>query len=697
MKANLMTANISALANFNREELKLFEKFVEFHQFSPEEYVIHEGDQSTAMFFILKGKASLRRADMELGLLIEGSHFGELGLIAARPRAATIKAAQPLTVAKLTALAYQHMSKTEPQLAIKLTQALISRLGVQLTEMTDNLNLLLQQRSLPRKTHVEIQVNNQLKPVQTGTSFQTLLPKTHQGAVVVAGLFNNRVLSLSSQVFSDGELLPLTTAHWEGQKIYRLSVSLLLLEAAHQINSDIKLSIGMSMGSAQWFDIESSHTFDLNQFIVELTKKMQSLIKNDLPCREEWWTNEEASLYFQEQGDQQVVELLQTSRWSTVPLLTFGRFYTLSLEPLINRASLVQNFEISANDSGTGLVLQTDTKPLELETFSPYIHLMNKHQLWLNSMSLGSVGHFNQLCIQGKVSELIRVVEGFHEKHISQIADTIAHSKTPIKIICISGPSSSGKSTFIKRLSVQLQVNGIKPVAISLDDYYLNRNELIPDENGEFDFESLNTLNLSLLNQQIQELLNGQTIQIARFDFPTGTSVPNGGKKVHLEKNNILLLEGLHGLNPALLFQSDLPLFKIFIQPMASLPFDRLIRVNPSDVRLIRRIVRDRHSRGYSAADNIMRWPSVRKGERMNIYPYINEANAIFDTSLIYEISVLKVYADRYLLEVPRTHPAFTTAERLRRFMDHFISIYPDHVPQTSILREFIGNSGFEY
>jgi len=314
-------------------------------------------------------------------------------------------------------------------------------------------------------------------------------------------------------------------------------------------------------------------------------------------------------------------------------------------------------------------------------------------------LGITSVGKLNEASINGKISEIIRVAEGFHEKQISRIADIIAEQEKKVKIICIAGPSSSGKTTFIKRLTVQLQVNGLSPIAISLDDYYLELNEMKKDENGDYDFEALDALNLRLLGEQFLDILDGKPVRIAHFDFLNNKSFPNGGKEINFGENNILLLEGIHGLNPNLLGKDfdKYKIFKIFIQPMTSLSFDKLLRVNPSDVRLLRRIVRDRHQRGYSTQANIMRWPSVRKGEQTHIFPFIKLADVIFDTSLIYEISVLKVYAERYLLEVPQDDPAYITAYRLRQLIDKFVAIYPDHVPPTSILREFIGGSVFEY
>jgi uridine kinase len=300
--------------------------------------------------------------------------------------------------------------------------------------------------------------------------------------------------------------------------------------------------------------------------------------------------------------------------------------------------------------------------------------------------------------VRGSVPDLIRVSEGFQEKRLSAIADTIRDLGARASVVTIAGPSSSGKTTFIKRLRTQLQVNGIAPVELSLDDYYVDRDRTPRDAAGELDFEAFDALHVDLLREHLARLCAGERVRAARYDFKAGKSHEGGGKELQVGPGQVLMLEGIHGLNPRL--HELVPggrVFGVFVCPLAQLPFDRVLRVHASDVRLLRRIVRDRHTRNLEAAANIARWPSVRAGERKHIFPYQHLAHAVFDSSLIYELSVLKVYAQRYLLEVPPEHPSTTTAFRLLTLLDRFVTIYPDHVPPTSILREFIGGSGFEY
>jgi uridine kinase len=316
---------------------------------------------------------------------------------------------------------------------------------------------------------------------------------------------------------------------------------------------------------------------------------------------------------------------------------------------------------------------------------------------WMRLLGVDSVGTFNRACVNGSVGELIRVSEGYHEKRIAEIADQIK-AREGVRIVAVAGPSSSGKTTFIKRLVVQLRVNGIEPVELSLDDYYLDRARQVKDARGEYDFEALSALDVAQFQADLDVLLAGSPVRPPRYDFQHGVSRPRTGAELRLDDRRVLLTEGIHALNPELYGAHcrSVP-FNVFIHPATSLPFDRLSSLEPADVRLLRRIVRDRHQRGFAALETLARWPSVRRAERLHIFPFQAEADAVFDTSLVYEVSVLRVYAERYLLEVPRASSQGPSARRLRQLLQLFVPIHPDHVPPTSLLREFIGGSGFTY
>ncbi|MCC6554122.1 MAG: cyclic nucleotide-binding domain-containing protein [Polyangiaceae bacterium] len=731
------------IAGLGPEAFKLFASYLEVVSFPAGEIIVQEAAAGQEMYFLLTGEAELRRARVDLGRLGPGAHFGELALIARRLRAASIAAVTPVTLARLSRPRYEAMSAKAPALALRFTQALVGSLGSRLTEMTDSVGLLLHERSLPRRVEVEARIGGEARRVKTGTALQALLPARLDGLPVIAALLNNKAVSLDAPVTSDAIIAPLTTAHWEGKRVYRTSLALLLLEAARRADPAVPLRMGPSIGYAQWVERVSpaegegpAPEIDRVDLARRITREMRAMIAEDVPFRQELWTVEEARSHFEERGQADVARLLRTTRSAAVPLATAGETYLLGMTPLAPSAGRIASFPFrfcADGEAGFGappngerwafLLHYGDEEavppaaggragPAEgcgapaagvPDDLSPGPQGAGKaihgEEPWLRALGVTSVGAFNEACIAGSVSQIIRVSEGLHEKRIGQIADAIAGRAGRVRVICIAGPSSSGKSTFIKRLTVQLQVNGVSPVGISLDDYYLDRERTAKDARGEYDFEAPEALDMELMRGQIRRLLDGERVTLARYDFSTGRSLPSGGPTIALRGSDVLLLEGIHGLNHRLfapiLERSEV--FRVFIQPATGLPFDRLSRVNVSDLRLLRRIVRDRHQRGINAAENIRRWPAVRAGERAHIFPFLGEADAVFDSALVYEPSVLKVFADRYLLEVPQDHPSFVTAHRLRLLLDRFITIYPDHVPPTSILREFIGGSGFEY
>lgn len=699
---------LAELSGLDRER---FAPFLDELWVEPGTVVVREGESDRAMYFVLDGSARISRHGLELGEVSRGGHFGELALIANRPRAATITAATRVELAVLSPERYEDFAAAYPALALRVVHALMGGVAARLVEMTDSVGLLLHERSLPRRTTLEVNVNGASRHAPTGAPLESLLPEHVEGRLVVAALVDRKALSLVSPLSSDCSVEALTVDHWEGQRIYRQSQSLVLMEAARRLNPSLDLRMGHSVGFAQRVVVGGARAQDLSQLAGELESRMRALVEEDASFREEWWTVDEAKAHFATVGWTDVARLLEIWREPAVPLVACGEVYALRLGALLpSTGKLSPEFRVLADEgallmvySGPAGAKEPPSVPASLvqqaREVSHQASTMTRDQdRWLETLGITSIGDFNRACIRGDVSQLIRVSEGFQEKRISRIADDIHARGRAVKVVCIAGPSSSGKTTFIKRLRVQLQVNGINPVGVSLDDYYVDRDETPRDEKGEFDYEAFDALRVGLLQEHTERLLKGETLRTAHYDFATGTSKPEGGPQITLGEHDILMLEGIHGLNPELL--SSLPegsVYRVFACPLVQLPFDRLTRVHASDVRLLRRIVRDRHSRGATAAMNILRWPSVRAGERKHIFPYQHHADAVFDSSLIYELSVLKVFAERYLLEVPQSDAAYTTAFRLLSLLDRFVTIYPDHVPPTSILREFIGGSGFEY
>ncbi|MCO4761858.1 MAG: cyclic nucleotide-binding domain-containing protein [Myxococcales bacterium] len=736
-------------------------------------HVVREGDRGDAMYVVAVGSVSVMHRGVALGTLRRGQHFGEVALVVGGRRTASVIADEDCLLLSLDDDGLAELTRERPQLAVQLLREVVSSVSSHLSRMNETVSLLLQERALPRRVELDVNVDGVPHVVPTGTVADELLPTHVDGVPVVAALVDGRARALGSPLVGSCRVSPLTTAHWEGQRIFRQSLGLATLEAARRIG--LRLSLGPSLGFSRRLtllnpdggapdngfsgngeprDATEQHTsatfhrpdaakrpyghFESpyavttpNQPIsplvtmavtaAELQQSLTELVERDVPLIRERLGVLEAVDYFEREGAIETVRLLETTRNRTVAVLAYGEVFALETGPLLPSTGRLSGFEVVADGDGLLLVYGVkghrrevppnagaserqalqDCRPasdLARRVSKQVMQMTLSQQRWLRTLQMHSVGDFNRACIDGAVEPLIRVAEGFHEKRICHIADAIAARRDEIRLISIAGPSSSGKSTFIRRLSVQLQVNGMQPVALGLDDYYVDRVHTPIGPDGEYDFESIEALQLDLLQEHLAALVEGKPVRTARYDFRTGTSSPDGGELMQLFPEDLLLVEGIHGLNPRL--ADALPeerVFRIFVCPLIQLPIDRLTQVHASDLRLLRRIVRDRHGRSLSAAETIRRWPNVRRGERLHIFPYQDHADAVFDTSLVYEISVLKVFAERYLLEVPPADPAQATAERLLDLLDAWVTIYPDHVPTTSLLREFIGGSGFSY
>jgi uridine kinase len=676
--------------------------------------IVAEATIGKYMYFVLEGEARMHHSQMGLWSLGPGDHFGELALIGVK-YTSTVESTTTMRLARLSRARYLALGEEHAALALHFTQSLVTALGGELGVLIDRVGNLLRTRSLPRRSEVQLKIGAQRVRAATGTPARRLLPARVDGRTVIAALHDHKPISLDFPVVSDGTLEPLTLGEWDGRDIYRRSVGLALLEAVDRVAPERIVTMGPSVSAAQVVRVHAAPgSYDAEELARRLTHSIEQLVVNGVPFREELWTVSEARHHFEEHGWTDTASGLRERRDATVPLSTLGRVVVLSTGALLPHTGMIEPFALAPHPEGLildfGDALRSHFPwssygvvgdPVRDEVAMPRFggEMALEQRRWLESMGVTGVGTFNEFCISGRVSEVIRVSEGFHEKRIARIADLIAERSDRVRVIAIAGPTSSGKTTFIKRLTVQLEVNGIRPLQISLDDYYVDRERTPKDRSGEYDFEAFEAIDHALLRDHLRRLLDGESVRTAKYDFVTGQSLPQGGKEMQLSEKSVLLCEGIHGLNPALFAESVRAgeAFRIFIHPATTLPLDRLSVVAPPDLRLLRRIVRDRHARGYRATENIARWSSVRRGEQLHIFPYLRHADVVFDSSLVYEPSVIKVYAERYLLEVPEGDPSFTAAFRLRQLLDRFVTIYPDHVPPTSILREFIGESGFEY
>ncbi|MBL0220603.1 MAG: cyclic nucleotide-binding domain-containing protein [Myxococcales bacterium] len=701
-----------ALEHLVEEDLRIVYDHLDQMVFAPGTTVVREQDAGDDMYFVLEGTARIERRGLALNALGPGNHFGELALLAFTRRAATVVAVRPLRVARLSRARYLQLSLSRPQTALRLLEALLGSVADNLVAMTDNYGLLLGDRLLPRRTEVSVACQGVTRSIPTGTPVATLLPPEIDGHRVVACVLDSRPVSLATRVVSDAWISPLTLATSDGREVFRRSAGLLLLEAANHILPGAMVRLGPGLDTSQRIEADLADNVPA-EIAARLQFEIDRLIAARVLFREETWTVEEARAELTTRSWTDAAAMLESWRDEMVTLVSCGWVYALRTEPAVLDTGVLEGVTIGVIE-GDGLVLQfgpgaaiAQQRPadaegeLEVEARVPRWggEMVAEQRPWHRALGVTSVGEFNRSCVSGKVAEIIRVAEGFHEKRLGRLADAIVARADRLRVIAIAGPSSSGKTTLIKRLITQLEVVGLRPYAVSLDDYYVDRERTPRDTSGEYDFECLEALDLVQLQADLRLLLRGERVRPPRFDFKLGKSLPGTGPELHLDGDGVLLLEGIHGLNPALVGDAVPPgqQYRVFIHPATGLPIDRLSRVSPYDLRLLRRIVRDRHTRNISAAENIARWPSVRRGESLHIYPYLPNADTVFDSSLVYEPSVIKVFAERYLLEVPSRDPAHTTAHRLRQLVDRFVAIYPDHVPPTSILREFIGGSGFEY
>ena len=548
---------------------------------------------------------------------------------------------------------------------------------------------------------VKVQVEGgQEHLVPVGTPLMALLGrKDHEGHPILGAVLNNRLVSLSTPIRGAARLRPVTEFAREGTVIYRRSISIVLLQAVHEVAPAGKLVIGQSLGEGyffEWLGLEPLTEERVRVF----EAKMRTIVAEDRPFQEEQMDIDEAIEVFAREGAHERVRLLRTLRVSSVPVVSIGDVHLLAHGPVAPAAGGLEGFELALYNGG--LILRfpgPSARKREVADMPRLFKVYRDTRRWNEILGVADVGQFNELCISGAVNGIVKVAEALHEKRIAEIADLVLARKG-VKLVCIAGPSSSGKTTFSKRLSVQLRVNGVKPVGLSLDDYYVDRDQTPRDADGKPDFEAIEAIDLELLNVHLGALLKGERVETPRYDFATGKRC--GREKWHALQidpaGDVLIVEGIHGLNERL--TQAIPAehkFRVYVSALTQLTVDNSERVFTSDSRLLRRIVRDRLFRGYRAERSIDMWPSVRRGEQQHIFPFQEQADAIFNSALVYEPAVLKIYAERFLLEVPTDSPSFVEADRLLRFLSLFVPVFPEEVPHASILREFIGGSSFAY
>lgn len=525
-------------------------------------------------------------------------------------------------------------------------------------------------------------------------------PLDDKGLYYLGALVNNDVVSLSYPLEVDCDVQFLTMADPHGWRIYRRSASFLLAKVVKELYPNAHFAIEHSLGAGFYCSFESNGAQGITEVELQLIDaRMRELVEADLTIERRKIAYTDAVKRFEDEQQRDKYNLLRFRNPPKVVIYSCEGFSDLAHGPLADHTSALGHFRLIPYEPGFVIVFPERENAPELAPFERQPHLFQifkEHKEWGRILGVQTVGDLNEIIADGKLAEFVRIAEAFHEKKVARIADEIT-SRDSVRWVLIAGPSSSGKTTFAKRLAVQLRVNGLRPVTISSDNYFVDR-ELTPkDEHGEQDFEHIETIDLPLFNDHLARLDHGEEVELPRFDFESGRRVYKG-EKLHIEPDQLVLVEGIHGLNPRL--TEGVPpehKFKIYISALTQLNMDFNNRVSTTDNRLIRRIVRDSKFRGNTALATLKMWPSVRRGEKRWIFPFQKEADIAFNSALDYELPVLKPLVTPVLSEVKPNDSQYAEARRLMDFLDSILFASASFVPMTSILREFTGESSFRY
>ena len=546
------------------------------------------------------------------------------------------------------------------------------------------------------KQFIQIPCGTSLKQLWDQLSLKTNYP-------IIAARVNYKVQNLNFLIYKPKDIEFIDARSESGRRCYIRTLSMVMACAVRELWEECDLRIEHPISSGFYCTIRESREVAKTitpELVEQLKRRMQAIIAEDRPIvTEERQTKEVIRLFGERnEGETTLFETLGNPYCRYYRMGDYIDYYTGALMPSTGYINL---FDVEYYNNNILLRIPSRQDPNRLAERSVQdkrFGIFNEYVGWNKLLHISNVGEFNKACKNQKSFEMIKLSEALHEKKVGQIADQIAHHEGGIpKFVLISGPSSSGKTTFSKRLTIQLMVNGIRPVVISMDNYFVNREDTPRDENGQWDFEHLHTIDLPLFRQQVADLLEGKTVSLPFYNFETGMREYRGDT-LRLEKDTVVILEGLHALNPELL--PDIPreaMFKIYVSSLTTVNLDNHNWIPTSDVRLIRRIVRDYRYRGYSARETIARLDSVQRGEERWISPFQEEADVMFNSALLFELAVLKRHAEPILDEVPKYCDEYTTAHRLKKYLSYFESIPEREIPPTSFLREFVGGSSFRY
>lgn len=510
---------------------------------------------------------------------------------------------------------------------------------------------------------------------------------------------NNKVEGMHYRVYNSKDLEFLDMTSSSGSRAYTRTLFFVLCKAVKDIfpaSPDVIIDIPVSNGF--YVDVRLGKELTEEE-VGKLRNRMQEIIDAHMPIRRYMVPTEDAIALFQEKGDVEKVKLLKTSGSIYTTYYKIGDYVDYYYGTLLTNTSELYLFGLEKYYDGMLLRIPSLKNPDQLGEITrqdKMFDIFKEHHRWQDIIGIRTVGDFNQAVTAGFSTDIINISEALQEKKIAQIAEDIAQRKG-VKLILLAGPSSSGKTTSCKRLSIQLAVNGLKPLQISLDDYFVDRDKTPKDESGEYDYESIYALDLKLINEQFNALFRGEEVELPKYDFQSGKS-KRSGKKLKMNDHNVLVVEGIHALNPELTSQiPDEQIYRVYASALTTILLDNHNYIPTTDNRLLRRIIRDNKYRGVSAQETIHRWPSVRAGENKWIFPFQENADAMLNTAMLYELAVIKMQAEPLLQQVPENCEEYAEAYRLLKFLKYFKGIPYNNLPPTSLLREFLGGSSFHY
>ena len=528
----------------------------------------------------------------------------------------------------------------------------------------------------------------------------------------LGAIVDNQLKELSYNVYSPHIIKFIDMSHPDGRRMYILSLSFLAQRCALDLFPEHRLTFNYSLPSGLYGEIIEKKKGEDGKYkalrlsaeqVALLKSKMEEYVGLDLPFIKKKLPKDIASSIFRENGYQAKAILAEESKQYFISTYYLDGYADTYYGPLLDSTGYLNLFDVIPYSNGFCLQAPSTSEPWKVADYKyqdKLNEIFKEHSEWNDILGIESLAHLNKAVSIGKSAPVIQIAEALHERKYANIADMIYNRRDQVKLVLIAGPSSSGKTTSSNRIAIQCRTLGLNPIVIEMDNYFVSRDKTPLDENGEYDFESLYAMDLEFLNQQLNDILAGKEVELPKFDFVKGERIPSG-RKIRMTEKDILIMEGIHALNKELTKDIDQSkLFRIYVSALTSLSLDENNVISTTDCRLLRRMVRDARTRGVSPEETILRWPSVRRGEEKNIFPFQENADVMFNSSLIFELPLLKYYAEPHLNRIPVTSPAYSESVRMLKFLSHITPLTPEEivaVPPTSVLREFIGGSSIKY